>query len=187
MKRLCLSLIVVLVISSCLACTNFGKQNEMYFDDFEEVFINKLPEETKDPSLCCDLYINKEKGVLSDPNYVLSFTLKFENYDEFEKHLESFDVSLAENLRIDNHSCYIFQGSIEDFEEYTNEQILDGFFFTYEMITVNEDALEINYLYAHVWDYWKDYFLISKLNSVWGQENRPLVPLSPCFLNEVLL
>ena len=34
MKRLCLSLIVVLVISSCLACTNFGKQNEMYFEDF---------------------------------------------------------------------------------------------------------------------------------------------------------
>ena len=169
MKRLCLSLIVVLMISSCLACTNFGKQNEMYFEDFEEIFINKLPEETEDPSKCSDMYINKATAVFVDPNYVLSFTLKFENYDEFEKHLGAFDVSLAEKLHIGNYSCYVFQGSTENFEEYTNKQIFDGLSFTYEMITVKENALEINYLYAYVWDYWKDDFLISRLNSVWGE------------------
>lgn len=168
MKKRCLVLALLFVVLFCSACVSLEKQNVMHFKDFGEIFINKLPEDMDDSLKCGDIYINKANAFFGDPNYVLSFTIVFEDANELEMFLESYDLSLAEERHNDNYICYIFQGSEESFEEYTNERIMDGLFFTYEVIIVKKGSPEISCLYAYVWDYWKDEFLISTLNDMWG-------------------
>lgn len=168
MKKLHL-LFFVLMTTACLsACANSKEINGTHFVEFETIFINGLPDEVEDIENCHNMYLEKRKSILGDPNYVISFTLKFDNLSAYQNHLQGINTTLAEELQTDGKTYYLFQGSKEELIEYTNLEILDGYFFVYEIIATNKQTREVDYLYAYVWDYWKNEFLISKLDNVFG-------------------
>lgn len=163
-KIVCLLLIVIL--GSISACSNSIKLNGERLDDFHNLFITEMPQEVEDNALCRDMYLKREYAILGDPNYVVYFTLSFEDHSAFQSHLENINLDLAEKVQIDGDTHYIFQGSKEALIEYTDEEIHDGFNFAYEIVTIKKDTQDVTYLYAYVWDYWPNDFLISKLEKI---------------------
>lgn len=155
-----------MIIGCMSACTSSSELSGTRFVEFETKFINQLPQEVADTNICRDEYVEQLESVLGDPNYVISFTLKFHSLSELQNHLNRIDTASGESLQRNDQIYYIFQGSKEDLLEYTDSRIYDGYFFVYEIIAINTETLEADYLYAYVWDYWKNDFLISKLTEV---------------------
>lgn len=171
MKRsLCLLLAVVLS-GSLSACSKTIKINGKQLNDFDTLFVTEMPQEVKDDTICQDMYIQREYAFWGDPNYVIYFTLAFEDNSAFQSHIEKLNTALAKELLIDETSYYIFQGSTDALNEYTDSKIYDGSNFIYEIISIRKDAQEVTYLYAYVWDYWKNDFLVSHLEEIFKQDN----------------
>lgn len=167
MKKLFCIILAIILAGSMSACEDSIELNGTHFPRFEENFINPLPEECYDLTNCHNMYIEKTEALFGDPNYVISFILRFENLSELETHLQRINITLAEERQLHDKTYYVFQGSQEELDEYTNTKIYDGWYFIYEIIAVDPERLEVEYLYAYFWDYWKkDDLLISKLEEV---------------------
>lgn len=158
-------LTLLLLLSCCLsACSNAVQIQGNTLPEFERLFINKIPEEAYDGHYCSDLYVNKSNAVLGDPNYVVTFTLQFDNQSVFQNHLNNIYTTETAVLTNGNESILLYQWDEQHYIEYTNNETYDGFFFTFEIIAVNEETCEVRYLFAYVWDYWKDDHLLSELS-----------------------
>ena len=159
-------LFVVLVSVLLCACSVENDLLQSRFAKFDSVFIYDFPSETAHPDNCFDVYVAQNKSLFGDPNYVISFSLKFEDRSALQAHLNKYDTKIADALTVDDMTYYVFQGTADDLEEYANDQVYDGYYFVYEIIAVNEEKPEVSYLYAYVWDYWKNEFLITWLETI---------------------
>lgn len=164
------SLLTLLLLFSCFlsACSNAVRIDGQSLPEFENLFINEIPEEAYDSRYCSDLYVNKAKSILGDPNYVVSFTLQFDDADLFQNHLVQFPAAKTAALASGNETIYLYQWDEKHYLEYTNSKTLDGYFFTCEIIAVNKETHEIRYLFAYVWDYWHDALLIAELSQLYN-------------------
>lgn len=170
MKRFLILFLLLSVIVGATACTSSKHDSGSFPAELTSVFVNEMPEEVKQPSdnyKVHSVYSREYQALLGDLNYVNCFTIKFNDYLAFQEHVEGIDTSLAEKINSSDYTSYVFRGDKDGFLEYTNTEIYDGYFFVYEIISVNENTLEVNYLYAYVWDYDKDEFLISRLEELY--------------------
>ena len=164
--RKCCVLIALLCVICCLcACTNSVRVQGEKLPDFDLLFVNSLPQEINN-SLCKDLYVNRGKSLLGDPNYVVSCLLQFDNEESFQKHLKQIDTNGKAPLMNGGEEIYPIQWSEQNYQEYINDEMLDGYCAVYEIVAVNSDTREVRYLFAYVWDYWKGEHLISLLNEL---------------------
>ena len=164
--RKCCVLIALLGVICCLcACTDSTRIQGEKLPDFDLLFVNSLPQETNS-SLCKELYVNRAKSLFGDPNYVVSFVLQFDDEESFQKHLKQIDTNGEAPLMNEGEEIYPVQWHELDFQEYINDEIYDGYCAVYEIVAVNHDTREVRYLFAYVWDYWKDEHLISVLNEL---------------------
>lgn len=170
MKKFCILFLLLSVIVGTTACTSSKHDSDSFPEELTSVFVTEMPEEVKqlsDNYKVYSVYAKEYQALLGDLNYVNCFTIQFNDSLAFQEHVEGINTDLAEKINSSDYTSYVFRGDKDGFLEYTNTKIYDGYFFVYEIISVNENTLEVNYLYAYVWDYTEDEFLISRLEELY--------------------
>lgn len=168
MKNFSLILSLSAMICFLCACSNHTQLNEKDFPLFSTLFVNEFPVEVYDRNSDCDVYVNKSQSVFGDYNYVVAVTIRFDAEDSFINRKKELCQSAVSVLGSENKTVCLYQWSEDEYLEYTNGEKWDGYSFNYEIVFVNNDARTVEYLFAHVWDYWTDAHLLEDLQQVYA-------------------
>ena len=127
-------------------------------------FSDSLPDKETVNKYGKEYYYKFTQGLLSDENFVVYVALQFPDLVSYENYLDTCTKHITAVSFQGDIAHYTIQYSNNDVSEYTDDKIYDGMFFDFEIISANEKELMIGILNAHVWDYYKDQFLIDYLS-----------------------
>ncbi len=113
-----------------------------------------------------DYYYCFNQGLALDPNFVIYATFEFDNEETLASQINIAEQKAKNTLTSDNFTYLIVQGSEDDFLAFSDEEILDGYFYNFEIVIVDEKNHTISYLVSRVWDYYKNSNLSKLLNNV---------------------
>lgn len=132
----------------------------------EKEFVPALPAR-KDVDMYGDEYnYIFSQGTLSDPNFVIYVSMRFPDKASYEKEIEKYNAFLTNPIQQHGTCHYAIQYSLEKESAYTDKEIRDGMYYNFQIISANEQEYVIQFLVAHVWDYYQNDFLINYLHSI---------------------
>ena len=174
MKRQFSFLVIILLSISLLsACSRTHSENiNDYFcwnnktnTILRSHFNNTLPEKSLVDHYGTNYYYNLSQGILGNPNLVIYVSVQFPDDSGYQSEIDKLNLS-ADSIQDENVSIYFIQGTQQDIDEYTDENIYDGMFYNFEIIITNDESNEISFINAYVWDYYKDDLLVSLLKTI---------------------
>lgn len=172
-----ISLIVLSALLFLYGCTSkdyyeddpsaYGSWNQTVNTIRDDFFCGSLPDKKDVNEFAQSYYYAFSQGVLGDPNFVIYVTLQFPDEHSYEEELNKYILLLSDPVQIDGLTYYPVQCSQKTFEEYTDDQILDGMYYNIEVIVENKDAKTISFINARVWDYYKNQMLVDFLHQIY--------------------
>ena len=127
-------------------------------------FSDSLPDKEAVNKYGKEYYYKFTQGLLSDENFVVYVVLQFPDLASYKEKLDAYTKHIDTVFYQEDTAYYAIQYSNQSVSDYTDDKIYDGMFFDFEIISANEKELMIGILNAHVWDYYKDQFLIDYLS-----------------------
>ena len=168
-----LCIIVLLILLTCMpkTCHDTDIAKYQYWQDsvtktVEKEFAPALPARETVEAYGKEYNYSFSQGALGAPNFVIYVSLQFPDKESYEKELEKYSTLLTNPIQQNNDCHYAVQYSLEKVAAYTDEEIRDGMFYNFELISTNENEYVISFLVARVWDYYKNDFLADYLVSV---------------------
>lgn len=113
-----------------------------------------------------DYYYCFNQGLALDPNFVIYATFEFDNEETFVSQISIAKQKAKSVLTSENFAYLIIQGTENDVLAYSDGEILDGYFYNFEIVIVDEKNHTISYLVSRVWDYYENPDLSKLLNNV---------------------
>lgn len=177
MRRMIISLIVLSAFLFLYGCTSqryyeddpsaYGSWNQTVNKIRDDSFCGSLPDKQDVSEFVQSYYYVFSQGVFGDPNFVIYVALQFPDENSYEEEINKYALLLSDPIQMDGFTYYPVQCSKKTFEEYTDNQTLDGMYYNFEIIVENKDAKMISFINAHVWDYYKDQMLVDFLNQIY--------------------
>lgn len=177
MKRMILFSLTVLIvlISGCTAQkerqNNYGQWDQATSEILKDSFNDSLPNANEMSQFGQDYYYTVHQSGFSDYNFVISCSLKYSNYEKFQKELKYLTTASKKIISLNGISYYLIQYSDKTATDYIDDKIYDGMFYRFEIVFADDEALSINVVNAYVWDYYKDEVLIEYLKKIPGQDS----------------
>lgn len=155
--------VMLLPFSGCTSqskeCRDYAEWNRQTDIILCDSFNSTLPEKMVVESYGEKYYYKYTQKVLGDPNFVIYISLQFP--DSLSYQLEKAKIALPVDFIVLNEKTYyFFQGSLQEFGEYTDGKIYDGQFYNFEIVAADDQNYELFFINAHVWDYNSDEMLI---------------------------
>lgn len=144
----------------------YGDWNNKTKTILTEEFSSLLPYGYIFQSNLRDYYYCFNQGLALDPNFVIYATFEFDNEETFASQINIAEQKSKNALTSDNFTYLIVQGSEDDVLAFSDEEILDGYFYNFEIVIVDEENHTISYLVSRVWDYYANPDLSKLLNNV---------------------
>lgn len=172
-KFIIISLIVCMTILQ--SCSNgkhsndtsdYGRWQKGTQEILMNEFSNSLPNQDVVNQYAQKYYYKTRQGILTEHNFVISVSLQFPDKSIFLMELDKYKNQFQYLTTSEYIMCYAIQYSPENASEYVNEEVYDGMFFNFEIILANEKEYRIDFINAHVWDYYKDTNLIEYLQKI---------------------
>jgi len=129
---------------------SYGSFNNTTNNILEKYEAILLPDKSLAAEFCRSYIYEYQEAFFGDPNFYIYAELELTDA-AFSAELERLDT-LCENGPEDE-GIYVVQGSKEEFESYSDDEILDGMFYVFEIAKADESAGTIEYLTAYLWDY----------------------------------
>ncbi len=175
MKKLLSIFCVILIAFLLLGCLcesflvtdpmKYGKWNLDTKRFINEHFENSLPDVEFAENYCCNYYYSYKHAFLGDQNFVIYADFKVPNKTDYYKKINIFNEMNGVSCT-DGREFYFLQGDEKNISLYLDDEILDGMFYDLEIIVTDKDNQTINYLIAHVWDYYRDEMLFNFLKKI---------------------
>ena len=183
---------LILLILSCFilgSCTNhkhstsitdYGHWDSSASKILYENFSTMLPSEKLVEDYGQSYYYSSSQGLFAERSIVVGVKLKFQTSAEYHEVLEQYQSYATDSIVNGNIEYYTMQYSHEKFFEYNDEKILDGMYYNFSVFSSCESELTIQIVNAHVWDSYKDQYLIDYLSNMQktGTEDLVLLPTS---------
>ena len=106
------------------------------------------------------------QGIALDSNFVIYATFEFDNKETFASQIDIAERKTKNTLTSSNFTYLIVQGSEDDVLAFSDTEILDGYFYNFEIVIVDNESNSISYLVSRVWDYYKNPELSKLLNNI---------------------
>lgn len=171
MRKIAIILLLILVCcSGCSSenvyitdCSQYGQWSQKTEACLSENFFSSLPS-SSDVSQWGRAYLYEStQATLGDLNFVIYVELVFNDDNEYLDAISAIERKFSVSFITQGSSYYAIQFSQDNYQEYINDEILDGMFFNFEGIIANENEKVIRYLTARVWDYYPHPLLLEEL------------------------
>lgn len=166
MRKVNISLVVLLVLGVFYGCVYSNGYNEdvsrygRWEQNTENILANSfkgsLPDSDQVMQYARGYYYDVLKSVLGDPNFVILVELQFPEESAFRKELERIKSLDTEQISCGRNVYYLLQYSDQYALEFMDDKVYDGMYYNFEFVCVNEEAKNIRYVNARVWDYHSD-------------------------------
>lgn len=144
-------------------CSQYGQWSKKTAACLTENFFASLPSISDVSQWGRSYYYESTQATLGDLNFVIFVELAFADDNKYLDAISAIERKFSVSFTAKGSSYYAIQFSQENYQEYTNDEILDGMFFNFEGIIANENEKVIRYLTAHVWDYYPHPLLLAEL------------------------
>lgn len=143
---------------------NYGEWEDFTKEYLSQKFLCTLPSKEIVAAFGTDYYYNYKKPTfLGDHNFVINLTIEFPSEDIYYQALSSYtDISCMVKV-IHAETWYFIQYSEDHAMEYIDNEIYDGMFYDFEVIIASHEKYSIEFLCAHVWDYYQNPILVQFL------------------------
>ena len=131
-----------------------------------ESFSDSLPSNEAASQYGQSYYYKSAKALFGDKQFVIMVTLKFDDTASYEKELAKYKDADSHPTISDGTMYYALQYSEAFASEYLNDEIDDGVYYDFEIVSANNNDLTIRYVNAHVWDYYSDHMLVQYLQEM---------------------
>lgn len=181
MRRIIIAISLVcqiLLLQGCITSNQstdlakYGLWKESTVRFLQENFSNSLPEAETVCKYGKSYYYKSTQGVMGDENFIIHVVIRFDEKTRYEEELSKYRNLLSNSVLRNDVIYYTIRHSNEAVLEYTNDEILDGMYYDFEIIAINEKECSMEFINAHVWDYYKNQVLIDFLQQIGGQEDR---------------
>ena len=166
-------MILVIVFQGCNAyrettadLSDYGRWNSFTKETLQDCFLNPLPNCETVERYGTSYYCQSIQSLLGDPNFVIHLSLQIPDEVQYQKELENFTAQLDEPVVIGAVHYYLVQCSRDDVLSYLDDEVYDGMFYNFEIISANPEENTISFISAHVWDYVKDDYLLDLLQPI---------------------
>lgn len=169
-----LSLFVLLcfALGSCTnhkystSITEYGQWDSLSSEILDRNFSLMLPSENLVQQYGQSYYYSSSQGLFADRSVVVGIVLKFQNNTEYHEVLKQYQAYSSGSITNGNIEYYTVQYSYENFWDYSDDEILDGMSYNFSVFSTCESEQTIQIVNAHVWDSFKDQYLINYLTSM---------------------
>lgn len=130
--------------------SNYGSWDKTVTEIRRDFFHNSLPAKRDVDQFAQSYYYVFTQGLLGDPNFVISVALQFPDETSYEEELTKYSLELSDTIVLDGTTYYLVQCTLTEIEEYTDERIYDGMYYSFEIIAGNKEAKTIRFINARV-------------------------------------
>lgn len=177
MKNRIVAVVLIVCILALFGCEakrdshsdiiNYGQWKDSTNSILTDSFCKSLPSSQKVREYGKHYYFKREQALLGDENFVIRVILQFDNKAIYERELINHTKDYWPfMLESDSATQYLIQGSSEAIQDYLDDEVLDGMFYNFEIVSTNADDYSISFISAHVWDYYTDPILSEYLQQV---------------------
>lgn len=135
---------------------SYGAWNDTTISILQNSFNRTLPEKKTVECYGVDYYYSFTEAFLGDPMFMIRVTLQFPSDNDVQSQLGTYVLDNSELMQ-DGTTIYCFlQGDAQKILEYMDDDICDGIFYDFEIISVDYETNRVTIVNARAWDYCKD-------------------------------
>ncbi|MBP3538644.1 MAG: hypothetical protein J6J62_02245 [Oscillospiraceae bacterium] len=158
-----LTLAGIFALGKTLKADSYGDWGRKTKAILSENFNGFLPEVAVAQNYGQNYYYKYKQAPLGDANFVIYIEIALPDDAAFNNFLAGYEIDSIESRSMSNETVYFIQGDAESIAEYLDDEIYDGMYYNFELISVDKNSLTVEFLSAQVWDYYKDDFLCNHL------------------------
>ena len=143
------------------AVESYGRFNNTTNNILEKYEAILLPDKSLAAEFCRSYIYEYQEPFFGDANFYIYAKLELTDA-AFVAELERLGALCGTGTTDDG--VYVVQGSKEEFENYSDDEILDGMFYVIEIAKADKDTGTIEYLTAYLWDYHPEELVLSFVN-----------------------
>lgn len=152
-------LLICLILSSCVGppvghtyvdnVDRYLELNSYVTDMLQKKFYGSLPETITNKDEVIDYYFDYSCAVFGDPSFLIELKMRYEDAWLKKDEKQRLDNLLrSEPVYIDQKIYYIFQGDLNSFSMYLDDQIYDGLCIFFELVIIDPEQMTIKYISA---------------------------------------
>lgn len=152
-------LVICSILSSCVGppvghtytdnVDRYLEFNSYVTDMLQEKFYGSLPETITNKDDVINYRFDYSCAVFGDPNFLIELKMRYEDTWLRKDEKQRLDNLLRnEPIYIDQKIYYIFQGDLNSFNMYLDDQIYDGLYIFFELVIIDPEQMTVEYISA---------------------------------------